>query len=77
MEPVRVDYTNEALQRDERQHEDWYLAGEHGQETSELTGGALHPFQGVLVEEMTELDVVKADDEEVNWHEKIRSCVWK
>lgn len=73
MKSVWIHDTNEALQRYERQHEDRHLTGKHGQETCELTCRSLHPLQGVRVEEITKLDIVEANYDEVNGHEEIRS----
>lgn len=62
------------LQREVREEQDGHLGGQHGQGADDLTLTAVHPGLSVSVVLAAVLQVIRADHEEVDAHQAVRTC---
>lgn len=70
----RVDDADVLLQSEVSEQEDGHLGGQHGQGADDLTLTAVHPGLSVPVVLAAELQIIRADHEEVDSHQPVRAC---
>lgn len=70
----RVDDADVLLQGEVGEQEHRHLGGQHGQGADDLALNAVHPGLSVPVVLAAELQVVRADHEEVDPHQPVRTC---